>query len=286
MKNKAVIVVVGILIVIACASFIYIVINGNSNETESKVQGNNTVVENPPVENQNQEEKNTQDNVTIDSKRGIEILQKINFIPNMYSNLYYDELDSYGISNNAKVLAAFIQIANKKEYTSMLQEGEEGTYFNAEDLEEVVKNIFSDNSMIAHVPIYGENSYDVANRRYILPAMGFSNLDYTVELPYKITEFKDHVEVLAYRVYVNSSMEEKEDGTVSVKDSIYYDRAMRNLIIELNNNELSVDESEQKNVISKKLKEINVVENELVSVKYTLTKVEDKLLISGYEKGI
>ena len=286
MKNKAVIVVVGILVVIACASFIYILINGNHNEVEKEVQENNTVVENLPTENQSQEEKDIQDNVTIDSKRGIEILQKIRFIPNMYSNLYYDELDSYGISNNAKILAAFIQIANKKEYASMLQEGEEGTYFSAEDLEKVVKNIFLDDSMIAHMPVYGENSYDVVNRRYILPAMGFSNLDYTVELPYKITEFKDHIEVLAYRVYVNSNMEEKEDGTVFVKDSIYYDRAMRNLIIELNNNELSVDENEQKNVISEKLKEINVAENELISVKYTLAKVEDKLLISGYEKGI
>lgn len=286
MKNKAVIVVVGILIVIACISFIYIVINSNHNEVELKAQGNNAVVENPPAENQAQKEKDTQDNVTMDSKRGIEILQKIEFIPNMYSNLYYDELDSYGISNNAKVLAAFIQIANKKEYASLLQEGEEGTYFSAEDLEEVVKNIFSDDSRIAHVPIYGENSYDVVNRRYILPAMGFSNLDYTVEIPYKITEFKDHIEVLAYRVYVNSSMEEKEDGAISVKDSIYYDRAMRNLIVEFNNNELSVEESIQKNVIQEKLKEINAVENELVSVKYTLAKVEEKLLISGYEKGI
>ena len=199
MKNKTIItIIVTILVLVAIVSLGYILLNGK----EENKNINNVIdekVENEVVENI--ENKDDGENVSIKSRRGIEVLSNLDFVSNLYSNLYYDELDSYGLSNNAKVIASFIQIVTTQKYQNLIKEEDMQTYISKYDLENVAKEIFADTKYLVHSPLFGNGSYVEEEGRYYIPSTGYSNLDYTIEVPYKITEFNDRVEVLAYRIY-------------------------------------------------------------------------------------
>lgn len=284
MKNKAIIITVVVLVLIAVSSLVFIILNGGEDNNVNAT--NNTVVENK-VEEENLEEKNDNgDNVAIDSRRGIEILKNLDFVSKLYSNTYYDELDSYGVSNNAKIIAAFIKIVSEEQYSSYIKQGEEDMYFSKYDLESVIKDTFSDTNQIIHTPVFGANSYVAEEGNYIISSIGFTSLDYAIEIPYKITEYDTYVEVISYRVYANTTVNSDNDLEMKVTDTLYYDRAMLEEAIHFEDGELSNNEYNQVNFIREKINSKEIDEAKLVSVKYTLNKVEDKLLISDYKKGV
>lgn len=284
MKNKAIIITVVVLVLVAISSLIFIVVNsGEDNNTNIE---NNAVVENKVEEEKIEEKKDNGDNVAIDSKRGIEILKNLDFVSKLYSNKYYDELDSYGVSNNAKIIAAFIKIVSEEQYSSYIKQNEEEMYFSKFDLENVVKDTFSDTTQIIHTPVLGTDSYVAEEGNYIISSIGFSNLDYAIEIPYKITEYDTYVEVTSYRVYANTTVNSDNELEMKVTDTLYYDRAMLEEATCFENGELSNNEYNQVSFIREKINSKEIDVTKLVSVKYTLNKVEDKLLISDYKKGI
>lgn len=284
MKNKAIIITVVVLVLVAISSLIFIVVNsGEDNNTNIE---NNAVVENKVEEEKIEEKKDNGDNVAIDSKRGIEILKNLDFVSKLYSNKYYDELDSYGVSNNAKIIAAFIKIVSEEQYSSYIKQNEEEMYFSKFDLENVVKDTFSDTTQIIHTPVLGADSYVAEEGNYIISSIGFSNLDYAIEIPYKITEYDTYVEVTSYRVYANTTVNSDNELEMKVTDTLYYDRAMLEEATCFENGELSNNEYNQVSFIREKINSKEIDVTKLVSVKYTLNKVEDKLLISDYKKGI
>ena len=284
MKNKTIItVIVTILVLVAVISLGYILLNGKEeNKNINNVIENN--VENEVIEDV--EKIDNGENVTIKSRRGIEVLTNLDFVSNLYSNLYYDELDSYGLSNNAKVIASFIQIVTTQKYQNLIKEEDMQTYISKYDLEYVAKEIFADTNYLVHAPLFGSGSYVEEDGRYYIPSTGYSNLDYTIEVPYKITEFDDRVEVVAYRVYVSTTINTENEENITITDTIYYDRAMLQKAIELKNGELSNNEENKVDFIRDLISSKSIDESNLTSVKYTRKKENDKLLISDYTKGV
>lgn len=284
MKNKkAITIIVTILVLVAIVSLGYILLNSKEeNKNINNVIENN--IENEVIEDV--EKIDNGENVTIKSRRGIEVLTNLDFVSNLYSNLYYDELDSYGLSNNAKVIASFIQIVTTQKYQNLIKEEDMQTYISKYDLEYVAKEIFADTNYLVHAPLFGSGSYVEEDGRYYIPSTGYSNLDYTIEVPYKITEFKDKVEVVAYRVYVSTTINTENEENVTITDTMYYDRAMLQKAIELKNGELSNNEENKVEYIRELINSKSIDERNLTSVKYTLKKENDKLLISDYTKGV
>lgn len=287
MKNKAITVVVTILVIVAVSSLIFILVNSGKKDTNIKNEViENNVAENNVTEDNVDKNDDNGENVTIDSRRGIEVLSNLDFVSKMYSNVYYDELDSYGLSNNAKVIAAFIKIITKNEYSSMLKQDEMDTYILKDDLEKVVYNTFSDTEYVVHTAVMGKDSYVAEDGKYVISSMGYTNLDFAVEIPYKITEYSDRVEVVSYRVYASTVVNTNENQEMSVTDNIFYDRAMLQKAVELKDGELSNNEENQVEFIRNLINTKSIDEKNLTSVKYTLKKDGDKLLISDYKKGI
>lgn len=286
MKNKVIIGLISVLGVIAVISLGYILLNNKDKNIENNTT-NNTVIENNAQEENNEEEKKDDgDSVAIDSKRGIEVLSNLDFVSKIYSNLYYDEIDSYGISNNAKIMASYIKIITQERYASLLKQDDIDTYFYKEDLEKVAKETFADASNIAHAPLFGTDSYIKEEGKYVIPSSGYRNVDYGVDIPYKITEYDDRVEVISYRVYASTVITPKDEYDVMVTDEIYYDRAMKLRAVVLENAELSNNEGNETRYITELIEEGKIDKDNLTSVKYTLKKVDDKLLISDYKKGV
>lgn len=286
MKNKVIIGIISVLGVIALISFGYILLNNKNKNNDNSVT-NNTVIENKVQEEIKEEEKeNKGENVAIDSKRGIEILSNLDFVSKIYSNLYYDEIDSYGISNNAKIIASYIKIITQERYSNLLKQDDIDTYFYKADLENVAKETFADASNIAHAPLFGTESYVKEEGKYVIPSSGYRNVDYSVDIPYKITEYDDRVEVISYRVYASTVITPKDEYDVIVTDEIYYDRAMKLRALVLENAELSNNEGDERNYITDLIEEGKIDKTNLTSVTYTLKKIEDKLLISDYKKGL
>lgn len=286
MKNKVIIGIISVLGVIALISFVYILLNNKDKNNDNSVT-NNTVIENKVQEEIKEEEKEKNgENVAIDSKRGIEILSNLDFVSKIYSNLYYDEIDSYGISNNAKIIASYIKIITQERYSNLLKQDDIDTYFYKDDLEKVAKETFVDATNIAHAPLFGVESYVKEEGKYVIPSSGYRNVDYGVDIPYKITEYDDRVEVISYRVYASTVITPKDEYDVMITDEIYYDRAMKLRALVLENAELSNNEGDEINYITDLIEEGKIDKTNLTSVTYTLKKIEDKLLISDYKKGV
>ena len=282
MKNKAITITVAILVIVAISSIIYILFNRES--VQNSVENN--VVEENKEENEIEEKVDNGENVKVDSRRGLQILKNLDFVSKMYSNKYYDELDSYGISNNAMVIASYIKIATLEDYANLLHQEGIDTYFTKSDLENVAKETFLDASEIIHVPVFGADSYVAMEGKYVISSIGFSNLDYAIEVPYKITEYDDRVEVESYRLYANTTVNADEDLEMTVTDTLYYDRAMLEVAYEFENAELTNNEHVQSSFIREKIDANELDKEKLVTVKYVLTKQDDKLLISDYTKGV
>ena len=233
MNKKVVNIVCIVLCVIAVLCIIFILVNtlvGKEENIKSEGQPvNETIVE----EEQDGRQERGQ-NVNVNSRIGLQLKELITY-SEVYSNSIINELDDYGLTNNAKLLIALDKISRKEEYQSYMQYSEEynSTYILPENMNTVLAATFADTT-ITNREITDVLSYDSSTNSYIILPRGFANgvMEYTLEIPYKITEYADRIELLAYRVYVTKNVQ-MQDIETTVKNDLYYDKTKSVLIMSI-----------------------------------------------------
>lgn len=282
MNKKVVNIVCIVLCVIAVLCVIFILVNtlitGNEN-VESEVQPiDETVVE----EGENERQERGQ-NVNVNSRIGLQLKELISY-SEIYSNTIINELDDYGISNNAKLLIALDKISQNPEYQSFMQYSEEynSTYILPENMNTVLSDTFSDIT-ITNREISDVLSYDEATDAYIILPRGFANgvMEYTLEIPYNITEYSDRIELLAYRIYITKNVQ-MQDVETTVKNDLYSDKSKSILIMSLTD-ESVFNDTTQNDYIKEQIDSGVIDTANLESVKYTFTKVDSQYRISSFE---
>ena len=282
MNKKVVNIVCIVLCVIAVLCVIFILVNtlitGNEN-VESEVQPiDETVVE----EGENERQERGQ-NVNVNSRIGLQLKELISY-SEIYSNTIINELDNYVISNHAKLLIALDKISQNPEYQSFMQYSEEynSTYILPENMNTVLSDTFSDIT-ITNSEISDVLSYDEATDAYIILPRGFANgvMEYTLEIPYNITEYSDRIELLAYRIYITKNVQ-MQDVETTVKNDLYSDKSKSILIMSLTD-ESVFNDTTQNDYIKEQIDSGVIDTANLESVKYTFTKVDSQYRISSFE---
>ena len=224
MKNKAITIVCIILIIAAIICFGYIFLN-SSEDVETPNQDENPVIEQPQEEPEVNEREEKGQNIIVTSRIGSQLKETIR-LSNMHSNSVIAQLDKEGLTDQTKILFGLDKIYRKEEYMSYAEYSDEfsNTYITAQNMHIVINNTFID-SEITDGGVGDTLPYDESTKCYIVPSIGFSSgtFEYTVEVPYKITEYSDRIELLAYRVYITKTVEMTMEAT-NIKNEIFYDK--------------------------------------------------------------
>ena len=109
------------------------------------------------------------------------------------------------------------------------------------------------------------------------------SIGYTLEVPYKITEYSDRVELDAYRVYVTKTIEMNETQSIT-KTEMFYDKAKSRSALTIDDNNLDYTEEKQLDYIKDKVDTGVLNENSLEKVKYTFISNEGEYRIQSFEK--
>lgn len=288
MKKNIIIVVVVlcVLIVSICLGIILVGLNNDENNSieENVVKEENITSEetNNEIKEEIKEEKG--ENVVLESKIGSEILAKI-FIPNIYSKLMYEELDKNGLSNDFKIMYTFSMMTNSQEYSQYLRQGEDytGSYITDKDLQEVANNIFENADNLKHKPIFDESTYDEQTKDYVIVARGYAGieLDYVVEIPYEILEYRDKYEVKSYRVYLNRKYSTNIDEGLPT-DEVYSDENKTNLLTSISDEKMLNEMNGQKEFLESKIEDGTIYKDSLQVSTWTIVKKGNDYLISDY----
>lgn len=287
MKNRFIVIIVSVCVVIAVVAIGFIVSNiassNKNNDTTNNVANNTT-------DDINQDDNNAKNDdgqdVLLTSKIGMNILDRF-FVPNIYSESYFNEIVKNGLSDKAKILYTYIQISKKDEYSNMLRVKEDysGSYITQKDLESLAQKLFTNANSLKHQNIFGEGSYDAENKNYIIVPMGFAgnSLNYVVEIPYKITEYDDKVEVFFYRIYGANIVDESKQENDQIEGILYYDSNRTNIALKTKDTSI-FDEDEQQAYIEEKINSKEINKELIEKVKYTLKKTSTSYLIDKVEK--
>lgn len=282
MKNKAIIIIVIIVCVLGIATLGYIITN---NIINNKAESNDIV--NKDTDNQvvNESSTNTNnnnyENVVLNSRVGLKILEKFN-ISNIYSDMLYTEIDNNGLSNNAKILFTYITIiTDSDKYSNLLRVSEEymGNYVTKSDFESVAKSLFGNDTKLIHGDVLGEKTYDSQRENYVIMPIGFAgeSIDFTLEVPYEIKEYSDKVEVSFYRIYCNQYTDtDSIDGKMYTK--LYYDKN-RTIEIETTDSEEMLDPDIQITYITNKINNGSIDKSRLETREYTLRNEDGNYII-------
>ncbi|MDD3303603.1 MAG: hypothetical protein PHP54_01650 [Clostridia bacterium] len=284
MKKKVIIGIIIALCIGGLATLGYIITNNVVNSKEGKKSQTNTEQnnnqENTNTTNQG-DNKDTYQNVVLNSRVGLRILEKFN-ISNIYSDTLYNELDSNGFSNKAKLLYTYITIiSNTEKYSGILRVSGEyaGNHITKADFEMVAKSLFGNDVKLEHGNVIGEKSYDATTGNYIIMPIGFAgeSVNFTLEVPYEIKEYSDRVEVSFYRVYCNQySDSENIDGKMYTK--LFYDKN-RAVEIENTDNEEMLDPTTQINYVNTKISSGSINKSKLDTRTYTLKNEDGNYVI-------
>lgn len=290
MNKKAVSAVCVILIIAAAFCFVYIF--ANSKETDKqKEQDVEIAIENNQV---NQREERAT-NIILTSRVGQKLADLSKF-SNIYSIQIVEELDKYGIDNKNKILIALDKIFRKPDYQGFIgySESYSSTYILESDLKKVVEDTFAESNII-HQEIEETLGYDEATQAYILFPRGYETgtIGFVVEVPYKITEYSNRTELLAYRVYVTQKVEqaiEEDVLTAKVEFDMFYDKDKTKVAYQTTDERMSM-ENNQSGVILEKINSGEIDKKQLIEVKYTFKKDEaSQYKLSSFEnltdKGI
>lgn len=281
MKNKTITIVCTVLIICAIICFGYIAIN-------SKVKENKKAEERPeenlPVNEEVIEREERGQNINVNSRIGLQLKELIKY-SEIYSSDITNELDRNGISDKVKLLSTLDKIYRKDEYKQYLQYSEEynSSYILPENMNTAISQTFVD-STITEKQIEDILSFDENTNSYVIIPRGFAtgSIGYVLEVPYKVTEYSDRIEMLAYRVYVtkNIAMEAIES---SINISLYYDKAKSSLAYSeaKDIDFLEVDELEYVKTI---IDEGKIESNNLQTVKYIFTHEDSQYRIKNFEK--
>lgn len=281
MKNKVVTAVCIILVLLAIICFGYIFLNMNKGKNEKKEE---QVEENGGDNQEIIEREERGQNIIVTSRIGVQLKELIK-LSEIYSNTVINELDQNGVDNEAKILFALDKVFRKPEFVEYVEYSEtySSTAIAAENIKKIIDDTFVDSDLTL-TSIDGVVNYDEASQFFIIPPIGLEGgtLEYTVEVPYKITEYEDRIELLAYRLYITKKVEMNEAVSIS-QDEIYYDKAKTNLALIINDGSLET-QTDQIDYLKSKIDEQSIDVNNLQSVKYTFKNEDEKYKIVSFEK--
>lgn len=281
MKNKVVTIICAVLIIIAIVCFGYIFINSKTKEKKQEENKNEVVdnVDNPEVV----EREERGQNVNVNSRIGLELKELIKY-SEIYSNDIIDKLDQVGVDSQSKLLVILDKIYRTPEYQQYLQYSDEynTTYILPENINTILSDVFADN-IITTKQVEGILNFDTSTNSYVVVSRAFQtgSIGYTLEIPYKITEYSDRVELLAYRVYITKKIE-MDQVESTVNSELYYDKEKSLLAISINDDP-EFTEASQIDYIKNKIDSGVINANNLSSVKYTFIKLGGKYKIKEFE---
>lgn len=282
MQNKTVNIVCGILIIAALICFGYIACSSIFSKKEEKPKEEIEVIETVETDDNGRTERGQ--NVNLGSRIALPVKALINY-SEIYSNSIMNNLDDRALSDETKTLIALDKIYKTAEFNGYLRYSEEynSTYILPEEMDVVLKSIFKD-STVNRVGVDEILIYDQNTNTYVIVPHGYptGSIEYTYEVPYKITTYPDRLELLAYRVYATKTIEMQEINTTQKVD-LFYNKEKTSVAFVINNDPEFTDNT-QLDYILKKINGGVIDANQLSQVKYTFEKVDDEYRISKFEK--
>ena len=219
MNKKAITVVCAIGIILATICVVYIVMNSEKQVLQKNVKEEEDVTQQQEVVQRQERSQN----ILLNSRVGGQLTNLIRY-SNIYSSRLTEELDENGISNKFKILASFDKIVSREEYQDLIGYSEtySNTYVLASNMKKAISNLFTED-IYTDENISGILYYDEETKSYAMITTGVQGVveKFVVEVPFKIFEYSDRIELYAYRVYVNQSVQTIEDNDTIVTD-IYY----------------------------------------------------------------
>lgn len=281
MKNKAITIVCVVLIISAIICFGYIFINSKIKEEKKEEKPEETI---DVVNNEIVEREERGQNVNVNSRIGQQLKELIKY-SEIYSNDIIEELDKGGISSKTKLLVGLDKIYRKEEYQSYLGYSDEynNTYILSTNMNQVISNSFVD-STLSEKDVDGILNYDNATNVYVVVPRAFQtgSIGYTLEIPYKITEYTDRIELEAYRIYVTKNIEMNQTESI-VEISLYYDKAKSIKALTITNDP-EYSENNQVNYVKEKIDSGEIKTDNIESVKYTFNQVDGEYKILSFGK--
>ena len=280
MNKKAITVVCAIGIILATICVVYIVMNSEKQVLQKNVKEEEDVTQQQEVVQRQERSQN----ILLNSRVGGQLTNLIRY-SNIYSSRLTEELDENGISNKFKILASFDKIVSREEYQDLIGYSEtySNTYVLASNMKKAISNLFTED-IYTDENISGILYYDEETKSYAMITTGVQGVveKFVVEVPFKIFEYSDRIELYAYRVYVNQSVQTIEDNDTIVTD-IYYN-------VDRTDKALSFEgigefyESNQIEFLEKQLDEGKIYEAKLEQIKYIIKQDGSNFKFSGYEK--
>ncbi len=283
MKNKTITIVCSILAGLALICVLYIVIN-----TIAKNNVETPNVDKEPEQTETQPTVSREErgqNVNVNSRIGLEMKKQINY-SQIYSDSIVDELDNSQISSKAKLLIGLDKIYRIPEYNAYMQYSEEtnSTYILADDMQKILDETFA-NTTLDVKEVDSILSYDVSTNIYVVQARGFAPtgvLKYTLEVPYKITQYSDRIELLAYRVYITKNIE-MIDIETKVVNKLFADKDRTTELLSIEGEE-EFNDNVAPDYIRNKVDEKVIDSNSLEEVEYIFKQQDGKYLIDSFKK--
>ena len=278
--NKKVGIVISVIVAAAVIFFLAVIIlNQNSSKKDEK-NNNTEQIENNSNQNDsvNTENKNIE-NIVLNSKIGMEIQNTI-YIPNLYSDKFFKEIEASGLKDRAKIMFTFAKIVSDDSYLSIIRKSESyaGDYVTKDDLENVAKKLFTDTSNLKHQEVFLSGSYDSKEGNYIILPTGFVEFNYIKDIPYKIEEVGDNITVYTYRLYVNCNTIETMEENTNSTHTIYYDDTKKNKALVINDEKMD-DENTQNEFLNSKISSVEISKDKMKKGVYKIQRKGNSYLI-------
>lgn len=278
--NKKVGIVISVIVAAAVIFFLAVIIlNQNSSKKDEK-NNNTEQIENNSNQNDsvNTENKNIE-NIVLNSKIGMEIQNTI-YIPNLYSDKFFKEIEASGLKDRAKIMFTFAKIVSDDSYLSIIRKSESyaGDYVTKDDLENVAKKLFTDTSNLKHQEVFLSGSYDSKEGNYIILPTGFVEFNYIKDIPYKIEETGDNITVYTYRLYVNCNTVETMEENTNSTHTIYYDDTKKNKALVINDEKMD-DENTQNEFLNSKISSGEISKDKMKQGVYKIQRKGNSYLI-------
>lgn len=278
--NKKVGIVISVIVAAAVIFFLAVIIlNQNSSKKDEK-NNNTEQIENNSNQNDsvNTENKNIE-NIVLNSKIGMEIQNTI-YIPNLYSDKFFKEIEASGLKDRAKIMFTFAKIVSDDSYLSIIRKSESyaGDYVTKDDLENVAKKLFTDTSNLKHQEVFLSGSYDSKEENYIILPTGFVEFNYIKDIPYKIEEVGDNITVYTYRLYVNCNTVETMEENTNSTHTVYYDDTKKNKALVINDEKMD-DENTQNEFLNSKISSGEISKDKMKQGVYKIQRRGNSYLI-------
>lgn len=278
--NKKVGIVISVIVAAAVIFFLAVIIlNQNSSKKDEK-NNNTEQIENNSNQNDsvNTENKNIE-NIVLNSKIGMEIQNTI-YIPNLYSDKFFKEIEASGLKDRAKIMFTFAKIVSDDSYLSIIRKSESyaGDYVTKDDLENIAKKLFTDTSNLKHQEVFLSGSYDSKEGNYIILPTGFVEFNYIKDIPYKIEEVGDNITVYTYRLYVNCNTVETMEENTNSTHTVYYDDTKKNKALVINDEKMD-NENTQNEFLNSKISSGEISKDKMKQGVYKIQRRGNSYLI-------